>query len=81
MEICQEGAKLPSQLPFPLIRCPAVDVYIRKRGNLEPVLAQHLLIVVSTVLRRAVGVMNAPWWRPLDPHRHPWSAIAPKLTL
>ena len=37
---------------------------------LEPMPAQHLLIVVSTVLRSAICVMNAAWWRPSDRDGH-----------
>lgn len=36
-----------------------VAVALAAHRNLEPMPAQHLLIVVSTVLRPAIGVMNA----------------------
>jgi len=39
-------------------------------GHLKPVLAQKLLIVVGAVLRSAIRVMNAAWWRPSDRDGH-----------
>ena len=38
--------------------------------NLEPVLAQQLLIVVGTVLRSAICVVDAAGWRPSNCDRH-----------
>lgn len=42
-----------------------VAIALAAHPNLEPVLAQQLLIVVSTVLRPAVRMRNATW-RPSD---------------
>lgn len=42
----------------------------RAHRNLEPLLAQQLLVVVGTVLRPVIGVMNAACWRPSDCDGH-----------
>ena len=47
-----------------------VAIALAAHRNLEPMPAQHLLIVVSTILRPAIGVMNAAWWRPSDRDGH-----------
>ena len=47
-----------------------VTVALSAHRYLEPVLAQQLLIVVSTVLRPAVRVMNATWRWPSDRDGH-----------
>ena len=47
-----------------------VAIALAAHRNLEPMLAQQLLIVVSTVLRPAVRVMNAAWWWPSDCDGH-----------
>lgn len=52
-------AGLSYQLPLSLIRWPAADVYIRKRGRLEPVLTQDIPVVVRTVLTAPADI--APW--------------------
>ncbi len=40
-----------------------VAIALAVHGIFEPVLAQQLLIRVSTILRPAIRVMNAAWWR------------------
>ena len=47
-----------------------VTVAFPTHRHLEPVLAQQLLIVVGTILRPAIGVMNAAWWWPSDRDGH-----------
>lgn len=47
-----------------------VTVALAAHRNLEPVLSQQLLIVMSTVLRPAVRVMKAARWWPSDRDRH-----------
>ena len=47
-----------------------VTIALTTHRNLEPVLAQQLLIVVGAVLRSAIRVMNAAWWWPSDRGRH-----------
>ena len=46
------------QVPLPLIRCPAADVYIRERGHLKAVFVQDLLVIVRTVLAAPVAVQD-----------------------
>ncbi len=49
-----------------------VAIALAAHRNLEPMPAQHLLIVVSTILRSAICVMNAAWGWPSerDGHAH-----------
>ncbi len=51
--------ELSSQLPLPLIHCPAVHVSMHERGSLEPVLAKDLLVIMRAVLTATVGMMDA----------------------
>jgi hypothetical protein len=47
-----------------------VTIPLAAHRNLEPVLSQQLLIVVSAVLRPAIRVMNAARWWPADGDGH-----------
>ena len=47
-----------------------VAIALTAHRNLEAVFAQQLLIVVGTVLRSAIRVMDAAPWRPADRDRH-----------
>ncbi len=46
-----------------------VAVAFPAHRNLEPVLAQQLLVIVGTVLRAAIRVMSASRWWPSDRDR------------
>ena len=71
------GLPVPSPDQFGLQRLEeafdggiVVTVAFPAHRHLEPVLAQQLLIVVGTVLRPAIRVMNAAWWWPSDRDGH-----------
>ncbi len=48
----------------------ALTVAFPAHRNLDHVLAQQLLIVAGTVLRPAILVLDAAWWRPSDRDGH-----------
>lgn len=47
-----------------------VAIALAAHRNLNSVLAQQFLVIVGTVLRSAIRVMNAAWWWPSDRDRH-----------
>ena len=47
-----------------------VTVAFPAHRNLEPMLAQKLMVVMSAVLRPAIGVMDAAWWWSADRNSH-----------
>jgi hypothetical protein len=48
----------------------ALTVAFPAHRNLDPVLAQQLLIVAGTIVRPAIHVLDAAWWRPSDCDGH-----------
>jgi hypothetical protein len=50
--------------------CIVQTIALAAHRNLKAVLAQQLLVVVGAVLRSAIRVMNAAWWRPSDRDGH-----------